>query len=262
MFNSKIFLAELIGTFALVFVGAGAGMAGAGLVGVALAHGLTLAIFIYAYGHISGVHVNPAVTVALTAVGRVKVDTAVVSYLLPQFAGAALAGFLLNIIAGATGGNISFGANVGALTLSTPWLAMIVELVLTFFLVNTIFNTAVSGRGGNIAGLAIGLTLAASILVGGPLTGASLNPARTFGVALFSDPSLANTNTYLIYLMAPLLGATLAAYLYLYFNGEEDETEAEPENVPAPAAVVVEEKPAPKRAVRKSASTTKRTSKK
>lgn len=259
MFNSKIFLAELIGTFALVFVGAGAGMAGAGLVGVALAHGLTLAIFIYAYGHISGTHINPAVTVALTAVGRVNVGTAMVSYLLPQFAGAALAGFLLNTIAGATGGSMSFGATVGALTFSMPWLAAIVELVLTFFLLNTIFNTAVSGRGGNMSGLAIGLTLAASILVGGPLTGASLNPARTLGVAIFSDPSLANTNTYLIYLMAPLLGATLAAYLYLYFNGEEnEEVEAKPAKVSA--AVVVEEKSAPKPAVRKS--TTKRTSKK
>ncbi len=260
MFNSKIFLAELIGTFALVFIGAGAGMVGADLVGVALAHGLTVAIFIYAYGHISGTHINPAVTVALTAVGRVQVGTAVVSYLLPQFAGAALAGFLLNTIAGAIGGSLSFGATVGALTLNTPWLAMVVELVLTFFLVNTIFNTAVSGKGGNFSGLAIGLTLVAAILVGGPLTGASLNPARTFGVAIFSDPSLANTNTYLVYLMAPLLGATLAAYLYLYFNGEEEETEAESENVPA--AVAVEEKPAPKRVVRRSTSTTKRTSKK
>lgn len=258
MFNSKIFLAELIGTFALVFIGAGAGMVGADLVGVAFAHGLTVAIFIYAYGHISGTHINPAVTLALTAVGRVQVGTAVVSYLLPQFAGAALAGFLLNTIAGTIGGSISFGATVGALTFNTPWLAMVVELVLTFFLVNSIFHTAVSGKGGNFSGLAIGLTLVAAILVGGPLTGASLNPARTLGVAIFSDPSLTNPNTYLIYLMAPLLGATLAAFLYLYFNAEEEETEV----AEIPAAVAVEEKPAPKRAVRKSTSTTKRTSKK
>lgn len=249
MFNSKVFLAEFIGTFALVFIGAGTGMAGAGLLAVALAHGLTLAVFAYAYGHISGTHVNPAVTVAMAATGKLKMDVAAVSYLLPQFAGAALAGLFLNVIADAVGANIAFGATIGALTTSTPWLAGLVELVLTFFLVNTILNTAVSGKGGALSGLAIGLTLTAAILAGGAFTGASLNPARTFGIALFADPSLANTNTYLIYLMGPLLGATLAALVYIFLNGVPEESEAESEV--ARSEPVAEA--APKRVTRKAA---------
>lgn len=252
MFNSKVFLAEFIGTFALVFIGAGTGMAGAGLLAVALAHGLTLAVFAYAYGHISGTHVNPAVTVAMAATGKLKMGEAAVSYLVPQFAGAALAGLFLNFIADTVGANIAYGATVGALTTSTPWLAGLVELVLTFFLVNTILNTAVSGKGGALSGLAIGLTLTAAILVGGAFTGASLNPARTFGIALFAaDPSLANANTYLIYLMGPLFGATLAALVYIFLNSVPDESEAddEPEAVkPAPVAEA-----APKRVARKAA---------
>ena len=234
MFNSKIFLAELIGTFALVFIGAGAGVVSAGLVGVALAHGLTIVAFAYAFGYISGTHINPAVTFGLAANGNIKWGMAFVSYWIPQLIGAALAGLLLNATAKAAGLDIANGATVGALTSSAPILAMIVEVVLTFFLVNSILHTAVAGKAGQFAGLAIGLTLVMCILAGGPLTGASLNPARTFGIALFSSPSFADAYTYLIYLMGPLVGSTLAVILFNFLNSGKAEMEEAKEEMPEP----------------------------
>jgi len=233
MFNSKVFLAEFIGTFALVFMGAGAGVAGAGLVGVALAHGLTVAAFVYTFGYISGTHINPAVTFGLALNNTVKWGEAVF-YWIAQFAGAALAAFALKTFAG----DISAGATVGSLTATAPILAMIVEALLTFFLVNAVLHNAVAGSSGKFAGLAIGLTLVVAILVGGPLTGASLNPARTFGPALFAAPSLANVNTYVIYFFGPLIGATLAVMVFNFF-------------INADAKVEDEEKPARKKASKK-----------
>jgi MIP family channel proteins len=233
MFNSKIFLAELIGTFALVFIGAGAGVAGAGLLGVAFAHGLVVVGFAYTFGYISGTHINPAVTFALTLNNTIKWRQAVY-YWIAQFVGAALAGYLLSLFYG----DISKGATFGSLSASAPILAMIVEVVLTFFLVNAVLHNAVAGKSGAFAGLAIGLTLVAAILVGGPLTGASLNPARTFGVAIFAQPSFANVYTYVVYLFGPLIGATLALIAYNFLSGEDEKE------------VVKEEKP--KRANRKS----------
>jgi len=243
MFNSKVFVAEMIGTFALVFFGAGAGVAGAGLVGVALAHGLTIVVMAYAFGYISGTHINPAVTFALALQGVVKWADAVISYWIPQILGAVIAAFLLQTFTG----DISGGATVGSLTGSAPVLAMVVEALLTFFLVNTILHTAVGGKGGQFAGLAIGLTLTVAILAGGPLTGASLNPARTFGPAIFTDPSYGNVNTWVIYFFGPLIGATLAVMAYQFFTDEG-------------VAETVEEKPKRKPAARKT--TVRKTTKK
>jgi len=214
MFNAKVFVAEFVGTFALTFIGAGAGVAGAGLVGVALAHGLVLAVFVYAFGSISGTHVNPAVTFGLALNGTLKWAEAVY-YWIAQFAGAIVAASLLRLIVG----DISGGATVGALTLTAPLMATLVEVILTFFLVNTILHTAVAGKGKDFAGWAIGLTLAFAILAGGPLTGASLNPARTFGPAIFAAPSFANPMSYVIYIIGPLLGSVLAVYLYKFLEG-------------------------------------------
>ncbi|MBI3165396.1 MAG: aquaporin [Chloroflexi bacterium] len=243
MFNWKVFLAEFIGTFALVFIGAGAGAANAGLVGVALAHGLTLMVFAYAFGYISGTHVNPAVTFGLALQGAVKWSEAAV-YWAAQFIGAISAAGLLHLLAGSMGGSINAGATVGVLTDSQPILAMVVEAVLTFFLVNTILHTAVAGRGGPMAGFAIGMTLTAAILVGGPLTGASLNPARTLGPAIYAAPSLANVNTYVIYLFGPFIGATLAALVYNFFVGtDEKKLPAEVGVAPAKAKPAVKRTP-------------------
>jgi MIP family channel proteins len=242
MFNSKVFLAEFIGTFALIFIGAGAGIAGAGLVGVALAYGLVLAVFWYAYGHISGAHINPAVTFGLALNGTIKWGQAFVSYMLPQFLGAIFAAFLLKTF----GGDISAGATVGSLTTAKPMLGMVVEAIMTFFLVNTILHVTIAGKCDAFAGWAIGAAYTFAILAGGPLTGASLNPARTFGLALFSAPSLAETSTYVVYLFGPLIGATLAVMAYNFFMSSTDAT---PVSVPEVTAV---EKPAKKPVVKKS----------
>jgi MIP family channel proteins len=246
MFNSKVFLAELIGTFALVFFGAGAGVANVGLLSVALAHGLTVTVFAYTYGYISGTHVNPAVTFGLALQGVVKWGEAVVSYWIPQFIGAFLAAFLLRAFVG----DISGGATVGSLTTSAPILAMVVEALLTFFLVNTVLHTAVGGKGGQLTGLAIGLTLIVAILAGGPLTGASLNPARTFGTALFAGPSLSSVYTYVIYLFGPFIGAVLAVITYQFFN-EPEVVPAVPIPTPVPNLKPADRKPTTRRKTKK-----------
>jgi MIP family channel proteins len=224
MFNSKVFVAELIGTFALTFFGAGAGIANAGLLGVALAHGIAVLVFVYAYGHISGTHVNPAVTFGLALNGTIKWGQAVF-YWIAQFLGAIIAAFVLKIFT--PGGDISGGATVGTLTTAAPFLALAVEALLAFFLVNTILHTAVAGKGGALAGVAIGLTLTLNILAAGPLTGASFNPARTFGPALFTGAA-ANPMTYVIYFIGPLLGAAVATGVFKFLNGSEKGASSEP----------------------------------
>lgn len=223
MFNSKVFVAELIGTFALVFIGAGAAIVGAGLLGVALAHGLTVAAFVYTYGYISGTHINPAVTFGLALNNTIKWGEAVF-YWIAQFVGAVIAAFLLKTFTG----DISAGATIGSLTNSMPVNAALVELVLTFFLVTSVLHNAVAGKSGNLAGLAIGLTLVVSILVGGPLTGASLNPARTFGPAIFASPSLVNPFTYVIYFLGPLAGAALSVSVFKFLDSSEVEVAKKP----------------------------------
>lgn len=241
MFNWKVFVAEFIGTFALVFIGAGAGASSAGLVGVALAHGFTVAAFVYVFGNVSGAHFNPAVTLGLALQGAVK-WTEVVFYWLAQFVAAISAAGFLHMVANNLGGTIQAGATVGVLT-NYPAYATILEALLTFFLVTTILHTAVAGKGGVMTGLAIGMTLIAAILVGGPLTGASLNPARTFGPAMYiGSPSISDMNTYVIYFLGPFLGAALAALLFNFMSAP-DVTDA----------VVEETAPAKKAAVRKKA---------
>ena len=205
--NTKNLIAEFVGTFALIFIGAGAlAISPGNLVAVALAHGLVIVTFTYAYGHISGTHINPAVTLGLLIAGEIEFVSAV-GYWIVQFLGGILGAVVLNVVlpnAGDLGVTI-LGEGV------TPVQGLVVETVLTFFLVNTIFNTAVSGKAGNFAGLDIGLTLVLSILMGGPLTRASLNPARTLGPAIVSG----NYADIWLYFVGPFVGAILAALLYI-----------------------------------------------
>jgi MIP family channel proteins len=223
MFNYKVFVAELIGTFALVFVGAAVSMYDAGLLAVALAHGLTLAVFAYAFGHISGTHINPAVTFGLALNGS---DTLV--YWVAQLAGAVLAAFALNAAVGTVSAEAFAAAQTtGVLTEQFPYYALAIEALLTFFLVNTVLHTAVSGKGGPLAGWAIGTTLAIAILAGGPLTGASLNPARTFGPAVVAGAA-GNGMMYLIYFVGPFVGAALAVGVYKLLNIDDVSPELEP----------------------------------
>jgi MIP family channel proteins len=205
--NVKKYAVEFIGTFALIFMGAGAGAQNAGLVAVALAHGLTIVAMAYAFGSISGTHINPAVTFGL-ALGKHLSWKDAAGYWAAQLAGAAAGAWLLTIFVG----DISAGATTFS---GNAISALLLEALLTFFLVNAVFQTAVRGKGGEFAGLVIGLTLTALILVGGPITGASLNPARTFGPALFTGtlPML------WVYVAGPLLGATAAWALDRTLNG-------------------------------------------
>ncbi len=180
-------LAELIGTFMLVLVGAGAVTimgksttpVAADVIVAALAHGLILVSIIAIYGHISGAHVNPAVTFGLL-VGRQITVTRAVIYWIAQFAGGILAALVLRYLFPDAS---NLGQTVPAANISGIQ-AMVVEAILTFILVSTVYQAAVYGKVGNLAPIALGLTLAGCILFGGPLTGASLNPARTLGPAL------------------------------------------------------------------------------
>ncbi len=203
-------LAELIGTFTLVFIGAGTGAVvggePGGVIAVALAHGLAIATSIYAWGAVSGCHINPAVTFGLAITGKIDWPKAV-TYWIAQLAGAAVAAFLLAYLLGA---GHALGETTGSLTESSPVKTIILEGVLTFFLVTAVLGSAVAGRNGNAVGFAIGLVVAMDILMAGPLTGASMNPARTFGPALASG----HLSYLWMYIVGPLAGGGAAAILY------------------------------------------------
>ncbi len=203
-------LAEFIGTFALVFIGAGAvALQVGGLVGIALAHGLTLLAIAASFGHISGAHINPAVTIAVWLSRGIGTMTAIL-YIVVQLLGGVAASYVLLYILGGTLNGL------GATTLASgtsPIQGLALEAILTFFLANTVLNTALSGKGRSLAPVAIGLTLTLCILMGGPLTGGSLNPARTLGPAVATG-NYVNLSTYLI---GQVAGGIAAAFLYLGF---------------------------------------------
>ena len=218
----KAAIAELIGTFTLTLIGAGAGaLAGAntggnGVVGVALAHGVALMVIIYTWGKFSGAHVNPAVTLGLVVGGRFPIGKAL-GYWIAQFAGAGLAGLLVLVMVDRSGTEV-IGETVGVLTLTSVPKTLLLEAILTFFLVCAVYSSGVAGRNGNAAGLAIGFTLTMDILMGGYLTGASMNPARSFGPALAAG----NLGTYYwMYVVGPCAGAVVAGLIYNLFFMDE-----------------------------------------
>ncbi|HET7585131.1 MAG TPA: aquaporin [Gemmatimonadaceae bacterium] len=208
------FAAEFVGTFALVFVGGGAIFlstipgSNVGLVDVALAHGLILAVMVTATMRVSG-HLNPAVTFGFLLTRRIAPMMAGV-YLAAQLLGAIAAAYLHKLLFPAA----LYGAAMGGVQLVasnvTSTQAYLLEAVATFFLVFVVFGTAVDEHAPRVGGMAIGLTLTAAILAIGPLTGASLNPARSFGPAIASGIFTGN----LIYWVGPLLGGGVAGLLY------------------------------------------------
>jgi MIP family channel proteins len=223
---STSLVAELIGTFALVFIGAGAGALGiGGLVGVAFAHGLVIVGFAYAYGHLSGTHINPAVTLGIWVAGKIEAKRAI-SHMVFQIAGGLLAALLLSWMLGGTATGLGathlahdLSVSSGKATITiTPVMGVVLEAILTFFLVNTVMNAAVSGKAGDLAGIAIGLTLVFCILMGGPLTGASLNPARSIGPALVTG----DLSDLWVYLIGPPLGGIAAGLLYKFALEEKN----------------------------------------
>ncbi len=214
--QAKALVAEFIGTFTLIFIGAGAGQISGSLVAVALAHGLVVMTFAFAYGSYSGSHINPAVTIGLLAGGQIKINEAIGYILVQLLGGIAGAGTLFYVLGDSAGG---MGATVPAAGVGVGQ-AFVLELFLTFLLVNAIYHAAVSGKAGNLAPIAIGLMLTACILAGGPLTGASLNPARTLGPALWSDAPNAISSLWVYFVACPL-GGVLAALVHKFFASEE-----------------------------------------
>jgi MIP family channel proteins len=214
-------LAEFIGTFAFVFIGAGAaavvGTAAGlnGVVAVAFAHGLTIMVFAFAYGSLSGAHMNPAVTIGVLAAGAMRTGEAA-GYIAGQLAGGIAGALLLRaILDGAATGlgtpalahDLVLGATVVTIT---PAAGFVIEAVLAFLLVTIVLSTAVAGRAGTLAPLAIGMTLTLNIIMGGPLTGAAFNPARALGPMVATG----NYTDAWLYLAAPIFGAIVAAVLH------------------------------------------------
>jgi MIP family channel proteins len=203
-------LAEFVGTFALIFVGIGAiKTAGHDVLAVALAHGLTIAAFVSATLHISGGQFNPAVTFGLLCGGHMTIAAAVRYWSAQLLGGFSAALICLGL----------FGRDV--VVTGTPQLAInlnpaqgiLVEAILTFFLVFVVYGTAVDERGRRVAGLAIGSTITLDILFGGPLTGAAMNPARVFGPALAAN----FWHDHYVYWLGPLIGGAAGGWVYSLF---------------------------------------------
>jgi aquaporin Z len=210
-------LAEAIGTFAFVFIGAGSVAskffpdAAYGLLGIALAHAIALSVMITATMSISGGHLNPAVTIALLAARRIDFNTAI-AYVVAQLVGSAVAVFALKgLYPSGVLHTISFATpHLGpSVTLGT---GIAIEAVLTFFLVSAVFGTCVNPDAPKVGGFGVGLVLVFDILVGGPLTGAAMNPARAFGPALVANQWVAQA----VYWVGPIVGGLIAALVWEY----------------------------------------------
>ncbi len=225
-------VAEFIGAFTLVFIGGGAGVvAGSDLVAVALANGLAIGLMVSNFGHISGGHFNPAVTLGFVATRRITWPLAV-AYWVSQLLGAVTAAAILRWIftRAVASGVVPHVSHI------TAGKGLAVEIILTMFLVIAVFATAVDPGGAfkSIAGLGIGLTISIDVLMGGPLTGAAMNPARAFGPQLVFN----SWSNGWIYYVGPAVGAVVAAvgYEWLYLRGH-------PSLVGTPGSGVAEPRP-------------------
>ncbi|HEX8679930.1 MAG TPA: aquaporin [Chthoniobacterales bacterium] len=203
-------IAEFIGTFALIFIGIGAiRTAGHDVLAVALAHGLTIAAFVSATMHISGGQLNPAVTFGLVCGGHMTWPDAI-RYWIAQLLGATAAALICLSFFGrevVITGTPQLGAPL------SPLEGILLEAILTFFLVFVVHGTGVDERGRRVAGLAIGSTVTLDILFGGPLTGAAMNPARVFGPAVAGQ----FWKAHYVYWIGPLLGGAAAGFIYRVF---------------------------------------------
>ncbi len=213
--NKKALVAEFIGTFTLIFIGVGSIVADyltngkVGLTGIALAHGLAIGVMVSATAAVSGGHLNPAVTIGLWSARKINTTNAV-GYVIAQCLGAIFAAFLIKL-------SVPMDA-LTAVGMGTPALGpgvsvqmgLVTEMILTFFLVFVVYGTAVDPRAPKVGGLFIGLTITLGILMAGPITGGSINPARYIGPALMGS-GLQNA---WIYCIGPIMGGILAAQIY------------------------------------------------
>ncbi|NJI76378.1 MIP family channel protein [Sphingobacterium kitahiroshimense] len=226
---STKFVAELIGTFGLVLFGCGAaavagattlgGLSGLGLLGIALAFGLSVVVFAYAIGGISGCHINPAVTIGVLVAGKIAAKDAVV-YIVAQLIGALLGAFVLQQIlggqlAGFSPGEWAYGSNGWGKGYQNEYgttAAFLTEAVLTFIFLFVILATTSKVGNSTMAGLAIGLTLVLIHLVAIPITGTSINPARSFGPAILAGGQA--LSQLWLFIVAPIVGAIIAAVVW------------------------------------------------
>jgi len=218
----RAFIAEFIGTFALVFFGSlsvtifasnvlGFGSPAASIIGIAFTHGLILMVMVYAIGWISGCHINPAITITAVALKRLDFDDGV-GYLLAQILGAVLAGLVHLLIQPGNGALTHYGAvaptpAIGGSNLT----ALVIEAIITFFLMFSVYAVLYTGKvSQGASGVLIGMTLAADVLIAGALTGGAANPARALGPAVASGDY-----THLwVYWVGPIVGALIAGFVY------------------------------------------------
>ena len=233
----KKYAAEFIGTFSLVLFGCGAaaisgnialadtGLSGVGILGVAIAFGFAVVAMAYAIGGISGCHINPAVTIGVLIAGKIEVKDAI-GYIIAQCLGAILgAGILYLIISGRPGftmGEWALGSNgygEGYLGQYHLLSAFVIEAVMTFLFIFVILGTTSKFGNGAMAGLAIGVTLMLIHLVTIPVTGTSVNPARSLGPAIFAGGKA--LSQLWLFFVAPIIGAVLAALVWKFGFDQE-----------------------------------------
>ncbi|MGI9658881.1 MAG: aquaporin [Gaiellaceae bacterium] len=231
--TSQRSVAEFIGSFALTFIGAGSVITVGGILGgdpidllaIAIAHGLVLGIFVTALGHVSGAHFNPAVTLGVLVTRRISGGMAV-AYWIAQFTGGVAAAACLRVVFDDRIADPAGGVSLGAPALgpnTNVGEGFVLEIIMTFFLVFVVFATAIDPKGAFkfVGGFAIGLTIGVDIIVGGPLTGAAMNPQRAFGPQLLSG----EWSNGWIYYVAPAIGGVLAALVYhhIFLRGRNDD---------------------------------------
>jgi len=223
MDNMKKYLAELLGTFVLVFIGTGSAVVAGkniGYLGIALAFGLSVLVMVYAIGRISGCHINPAITIAMLFNGKIPSKDAII-YIIMQCIGAIFASMLLlAIMTGLPGYDIA-SSNLGANGYGAGYLggysltsAFITEVITTFIFLMVIFGATSSKAPAGFAGIAIGLSLAMIHMVSIPITGTSVNPARSLGPALVSGGTA--LSQLWLFIIAPVIGAIIAAVVWKY----------------------------------------------
>jgi len=223
MCEYKKYLAELLGTFVLVFIGTSSAVVAGksiGFLGIALAFGLSVLVMVYAIGQISGCHINPAITIAMLVNGKIGSKDAA-AYIVVQCIGAIIASLLLlSIMSGHPGydlatnglGQNGYGsASPGDFSLVSGFIA---EIVLTFIFLTVIFGATSKAAPAGFAGIAIGLSLAMIHMVGIPITGTSVNPARSLGPALVAGGTA--LSQLWVFIVAPIIGAVVAALVWKY----------------------------------------------
>jgi MIP family channel proteins len=217
-----IVVAEFVGTFALTFIGilaihqASQMRMNAGLLAIAVAHGLTLAIMVTAAMPASGGHINPAVTFGFLVTGKINLGTALI-YILSQLAGSIVAALAAHALYPTDAFHVVYEGTPGLGAGVPVAAALLAEIIATFFLVWAVWGTAVDPRAPKVGGFAIGLTIAFDILAIGPISGGSMNPARSFGPTLIAATVEGVTkvwDTNWIYWVGPFVGAALAALIY------------------------------------------------